>query len=184
MPEECRAEMKKIELAHGLLAATEPPGIGQLMRCENFSSLRRLLAVTAYVLKFCRTLRSKVRHDSVSSTPDDFAKAEALWVAESQHTLAKDENFGQWRKQFDLFQDDKNIWRCRGQLKNADVSFSTMHPILLSKDHFLTTLFVRRAHERVMHSGVKATLTELRSQFWIVKGRNLVKRIIGQCPVC
>ena len=37
MPEEYRAEMKKTKLAHGLLAATEPPGIGQL---KNFSSLR------------------------------------------------------------------------------------------------------------------------------------------------
>ena len=35
-----------------------------------------------------------------------------------------------------------------------------------------------------MHSGVKAILTELRSQFWILKGRNVVKTILRRCTVC
>ena len=35
-----------------------------------------------------------------------------------------------------------------------------------------------------MHNGVKETLAELRSRFWIVKGRQLVKKIIGQCKIC
>ena len=59
-----------------------------------------------------------------------------------------------------------------------------MHPILLHKDHWLSTLFTRRSHERVLHNGVKETLTELRSRFWIVKGRSFIKKLIRQCVVC
>ncbi len=33
----------------------------------------------------------------------------------------------------------------------------------------------------ILHNG---TLAELLSRFWIVKGRNFVKSIIHQCPVC
>ena len=35
-----------------------------------------------------------------------------------------------------------------------------------------------------MHSGVAATLTELRSKYWVVKGRQLVKRILYECVTC
>ena len=35
-----------------------------------------------------------------------------------------------------------------------------------------------------MHGGVKATLTELRSHFWIVRGRSTIRQILCKCVVC
>ena len=43
---------------------------------------------------------------------------------------------------------------------------------------------MHRAHERVFHNGIKETLTEVRSKFWILKGRSLVRKLIYRCPVC
>ena len=43
---------------------------------------------------------------------------------------------------------------------------------------------MRKAHERVFHNGVKDTLTEVRSRFWILKGRALVKKVVHQCVIC
>ena len=105
-------------------------------------------------------------------------------MVECQQTLVKNKNFAQWKKQFDLFQDEHNVWRCEGRLQNAELPFAARHPALLTKDHFLSVLLVRRAHERVPHSGVKATLAELRSQFWIVRGRNFIRQILGRCTIC
>ncbi len=136
------------------------------------------------MLKFCRRLLNVVRPGATTAAPDDLVKAEALWMTESQQVLVRDKNFTQWKKQFDLFQDDHKIWRCGGRIQNADLPFSAKHPVLLAKDHFLSALLVRRAHERVFHSGVKATLTELRSQFWIVRVRSFVRQILGRCTVC
>ena len=45
-------------------------------------------------------------------------------------------------------------------------------------------MIVMESHERVMHSGVKATLTELRSRYWIVEARNYVRRILRNCVTC
>ena len=55
MPEECRAEMKlhKTEVAHGLFVESPPPGIGQLMKCKDYSCFHRLLSVTSVVVRFC-----------------------------------------------------------------------------------------------------------------------------------
>ena len=56
--------------------------------------------------------------------------------------------------------------------------------MLLSRDHPLTTLIIQNAHERVGHNGVRDTLTEIRSRYWILKGRNTVKSIIARCVLC
>ena len=48
----------------------------------------------------------------------------------------------------------------------------------------MTALIVKNVHARVLHDGVKETLTELRSRYWIVKGRCFVKMIIHRCVLC
>ena len=35
-----------------------------------------------------------------------------------------------------------------------------------------------------MHGGVKLTLTELRARFWIVQGRQFVKKLLYRCVIC
>ena len=116
--------------------------------------------------------------------PDEIAEAEQLWIIQSQSKLIQDKQFDVWKKQFGLFLDETGIWRCGWRLGNADIPYGTKHPIILTKQHFLTTLIVRNAHERVMHNGVKDTLTEIRSKFWIIRGRNFVKSIIHSCVLC
>ena len=90
----------------------------------------------------------------------------------------------EWSKQFGLFVDDEGVWRCKGRIGHADPPYSVKYPILLHRDHHLTVLYALKSHQRVLHNGAKETLMELRSRFWIVKGRRLVKRILHSCAVC
>ena len=140
MPDECRTKIQASypEKTVGLVMTAGLPSIGQLMKCGNFSSLHRLLAVTAKVLKFRWLLLTKVRKDAPTPSTDDLNKAETLWIIEVQKELVKNDNFPR---------DDDNVWRCRGRIQNANVFFSTKHPVLLLRTHFLTTLFVQSAHK-------------------------------------
>uniref|UniRef100_A0A1X7TEQ1 Integrase zinc-binding domain-containing protein n=1 Tax=Amphimedon queenslandica TaxID=400682 RepID=A0A1X7TEQ1_AMPQE len=109
------------------------------------------------------------------------SRAELLWIQETQQRRMKKE----WMPQFRLFLDDQGVWRCKERLENAKLSYSTCYPIILPKDHHFSLLIVlQRAHHRVSHSGLKDTLTELRSRFWIPQGRSLVRQIINRCVVC
>jgi len=45
-------------------------------------------------------------------------------------------------------------------------------------------LIVRYAHEQTLHSGAKDTLTEIHSQFWVVRGRQFVRKLIHRCFTC
>ena len=62
--------------------------------------------------------------------------------------------------------------------------YATKYPILLPKSHPITTLIVKQAHERVLHDGVKETLTETRSKYWIPRGRSVIRKIVDQCVTC
>jgi len=43
---------------------------------------------------------------------------------------------------------------------------------------------INDCHLKVPHNGARDTLTELRSRFWVTKGRQTAKTVIGKCPVC
>ena len=47
-----------------------------------------------------------------------------------------------------------------------------------------TELVITQCHESVMHGGVKSTLAQFRSKYWVAKGRQEVKRVINACVLC
>lgn len=73
MPEDCIAQLKAKDknLDHGLLTTKEPLGLGQVINCEDFSTLDRLLRVSSRVLKFFCILQGKPLPEA-----DDTATAE------------------------------------------------------------------------------------------------------------
>lgn len=191
MPEESLEEMKVKDrkLIHTMLVTDgSNHGLGQVVSCKDFSSLQRLLRVTARVLKFIDVLKCRIKRlkepPSLELSADDLMRAEVMWMKEAQRTLSEEKRFDVWKKQFDLFLDDDGLFRCRGRLGNADVPLYTRHPILLPKCHHLAVLVVRNAHERVMHNGVKETLVEVRARYWIVKGRQFVRQLLHGCVLC
>ena len=156
--------------------------MSRIIDCKRYSTAKRLYRVTAYVLKFLSLLKKKTQSHEL--TPQDLTEAERLWITDCQATLVSDHNFPAWKAQFNPFKVEDKLWRCGGRLQNAELPFSTKHLILLSKEYHLTSLIVMSAHQRVQHNGVKETLTEVRSRYWIIGGRNLVKLIIHKCVIC
>ena len=57
-------------------------------------------------------------------------------------------------------------------------------PVMNGGVHYLATLMVMDAHKYVLHNGVKETLTQLRSVYWLVRGRQFVRKLIHSCVVC
>ena len=189
MPQPCSQELKLTsKKSHTLMVVEKIFAVRDLMHCEDHCNLPRLLRVTAYVLRAVDRFKTRLDQpsDTVHSslTPQEIASVERLWIAHSQRELARRKVYDTLKKQLGLFQDEKGLWRCGGRLQNADISYSAKHPILLSRSHPFTALIVCDAHRRVFHNGVKETLTEVRSKYWIIKGRSLTKTIIRGCTTC
>lgn len=74
--------------------------------------------------------------------------------------------------------------RCQGRLSNSDLLYDTKHPLLLDPKHHVCELIIKDCHETVKHNGVRETLTQLRTRFWIIKGRSHMRKFIHRCCIC
>ena len=121
IPEDCLTEARVGEKTLALLNASS---ISPFMRCEDYGNLKKLLRVTAYVLKFIANTKSLTRpanQGNSTLTAGDVEVARRYWLQISQKTLPETRNFEQWKAQFGLFQDEFRLWRCGGRLGNSDI---------------------------------------------------------------
>ena len=81
--------------------------------------------------------------------------------------------------------DEEGILRVGDRLRNAPLSEKVRHPVIVPKNHCVSKLVVRRAHEfQSGHSGKKYVLDLIRQKFWIVGAWPLIKRVLKECMVC
>jgi len=64
------------------------------------------------------------------------------------------------------------------------MDFQAKHPIILPKQHHVTTLIARHYHEATGHSGTEHMLSLIRERYWIVDARALIRRINHSCITC
>ena len=160
MPSECEEELRvkdKTRVTNYLLNTNSSLGLSNIIDCTRFSSIQKLLRVTAYVIKFINFLKKRPNNTTTDLSTQELAKAETLWIKEAQKQLMLESSFQHYKKQFDLFQDQDVVWRCGGRLSNADLPYHTKHPIIIPRNNHLAKLIVRRAHERILHNGVRDT---------------------------
>jgi hypothetical protein len=88
--------------------------------------------------------------------------------------------------QLDLFLDDRGIIRSKGRVsKGLHSDFNVINPILLGKNHHLTSLIIRDAHFGIQHLGRHFILEHMKSSgFWIPKARLVIKKVLKSCTVC
>ncbi|KAJ8912396.1 hypothetical protein NQ315_013462 [Exocentrus adspersus] len=79
---------------------------------------------------------------------------------------------------------DKGILRVGGRIKHSPFAIDKKHPIVLPNDHVFSKLLVEYEHKRLLHAGPQALLASLRERFWILSGRNLVRKIVRNCMTC
>ena len=178
-----------------------PPDIAKSMNCENFCTLTRLFRVTAYVLRFINNVKKSTRDRKITkmTKPKDLSAseinaAENIWIrsiqnvsfpSEIEYLLSKSQGSIPNRvRQFGLFIDEQELLRCEGRIDKANIPRESKNPMLLPAKHPIIDLIVRDVHHRVKHNGIRDTLTTTRERFWILRGREVVKRILKKCVVC
>ncbi|XP_044171892.1 uncharacterized protein LOC122956294 [Acropora millepora] len=169
-----------------LTEAERPTGIANVIDVNNHSTLQRLVQVTAWVKRFVNNLRASVTQGSRSTgrlEANELKDAEIEWLKSAQTELKKQHNFKQLEKELGI-KTDRNVLRCEGRLLNSDLEIDARKPVILPTKHPFTRLIIEECHQRVLHSGVRATLAELRSRVWVPRGRQTVKRILGECVTC
>ena len=110
--------------------------------------------------------------------------SENEWVKAAQQKLKQGANYHHLVKKFGLQKDQNGIVRCKGHLEYSKLRPDARDPIILPKEHPITLLQVQECHTRVLHGCVRSTLAELRTRFWVTKGRQVVKYVLNHWVVC
>ena len=118
----------------------------------------------------------------------DALKKNALnfWIKAKQEVLQTQSDFGKLKVSLKLFVDTLGLLRLKGRFENAALDYDEKHPLILRslENSFFTKLIILDSHERVLHHGIETTLSDIRSNFWIVKGRKAVKSVLRKCVTC
>ena len=175
--------------------------VDEIMQVKRYSSLHKLLRVTPKVLCFIRKVKSKTsgttREKMASNDVDDLKAAEVLWIQATQRNSFPEElkllfelgtdgmtNPKSKIKQFGLYIDDEGMMRSRGRINASSLPPNSKNPLFLPSKHPFVELLILHTHNQIKHSGVRDTLTTLREKFWILCGREAIKKIIRHCVVC
>ena len=97
--------------------------------------------------------------------------------------MKKEEGFKQLALNLGIVKEG-DILRCKGRLGNSDLADEATMPIILPKDHKLIELICLECHETVHHDGLRATLAELRSRYWLPRGSQYVKKLVRMRSKC
>ena len=164
---------------------------------NRFSSKTKLLRVVAWIFRFINNLRSKQKVQGKCMNASELEKAENFVIrhiqeesfpSELEFLTRSDKHVA--RKppllvsQFNLFVDREGIIRANSRIKNAFVETERKEPILLPSKGRFSELVVREYHNRVYHNGVRETLNATREKYWILRGREIVKKLVRRCVVC
>ncbi|XP_064468629.1 uncharacterized protein LOC135381655 [Ornithodoros turicata] len=169
-------------------------GQDALIRLEDYSSLRRLLRITAYVLGYVANLRRPDAKRTGPLSAQELLSAERLWVERTQgETFATEiadlKNSRPLPRSSSIltlnpYLDSSSPLRVGGRLQQMEDTERVRHPILLPSKHRLTELLIMDVHMRLHHAGIQDTLCELRQSYWVTKGRQAVRRTLHTCLQC
>lgn len=188
----CLNEHNKILVVNNSLInnAVDDFSVKPLIPFDRFSSFDKLVKSVSYVFKFLKFKNSQfnalelAKNHVIKSMQSQVFSNEIKYLSSISSTSSTKPP--DLVRDLDLFIDDQGIIRSRGRIGNSQhFDYDLLNPILLAKDHILTSLIVMSIHNKVKHLGLGTTLTQVRlSGFWIPKGRQSVKNIISKCFIC
>ncbi|UYV77624.1 hypothetical protein LAZ67_15001762 [Cordylochernes scorpioides] len=150
----------------------------------RYSHFLRIVRITAWIYRFFNNAkidRRKIISEDLST--EEITKSEIILIR-----LIQRESFsGHEDKKlqgFKLLVDSSGILRIKTKICRREDFANFRMPILLPSDHFLVSLLIRWNHETHGHAGLQTLLGILRENYWILRSRKTVKKIINQIIRC
>jgi hypothetical protein len=158
------------------------------INAEGFSSWKRLVRVTAWILRIKakilakRQLKDESTPEGDCLTPEELERSRTFWIKEAQKSLNPRVQAKELRT-LSPFTDKEGIIRVGGRIDNALVSYETRHPALLPYNHRVAKLIMEEYHQKG-HTGVATTVAKARRSYWISRAHDLAKTIKYNCVTC
>ncbi|XP_065094629.1 uncharacterized protein LOC135715158 [Ochlerotatus camptorhynchus] len=195
---ETTSEMKVSVNVH---VAGEP-----VLNFAKYSNWRKLLRVSAYVLRFMKNLRARLQRQPPSTgilNQSELFEAECCIYRQAQletfgeevsslicHKEASEKKVIPILKSSSLYKlspflDDYGVLRMQGRTAACQfIDSDAAHPIVLPKKHPVTTLVVQFVHQHYHHLNHESIVNELRQKYRIPQLRSVCNKVRRQCQFC
>lgn len=163
---------------------------------SRFSSFRRLVNVLAYCFRYLHNLKnpnSKLTGEALSSSETKFVirflvshVQERVFATEIRNVLKNSINsLPKAIRKLCPFLDHDGLLRVGGRLSQSqNMDYEKKHPLLLPRDHRLTSLIIEEYHRRFLHPGLQTLQNLLAQEFWILSSKRAIRSVISSCIRC
>lgn len=176
--------------------------VAQILAFQRFSSKGKLVRTMAWALRYISNLKASLKSQTLNIedqvSVDEINNAEKILIKSIQGEYFKVEigyleackakktglKVPLYVQQFNLFIDHEGILRCRTRVNKSSLQQSSKTPVLMPSKHHYSELLIHEAHNEVFHNGITDTLNLLRQKYWVLRGREKVKRLIRRCTLC
>ena len=154
---------------------------------DHFSSLTRLIRITAWLMRFahnCRASKKSIAQTAGPLSVQELDQARSYRISLSQRT-----HFGKEVKALEMkapisrssvlvsvnpFLDKDQLLRVGGRESNSKLPYENQHPLIVHGKDPLTKLLIRSEHSRLLHAGPTLLTASLSRQFHIIGCRKVV----------
>ena len=149
---------------------------------NRFSKLKLLIHTTARILKLYKRFKKNGVNEA-KIKPEDIHDAEILWIKEAQASMQQEVMKGKYIKLQPKISDGVIVVGGRTE-RWMEATWNRQNFILLPNEHKLSRLIAVDEHFKGGHLGCAATVSRIRSKYWIVGVRKVVNTIINNCVQC
>ncbi|XP_045535019.1 uncharacterized protein LOC123721194 [Papilio machaon] len=194
-----RKSYSKLHTTNSLLTTNHThvqptPDMSRLVNFERHSKFTTLHRSIAYVLRFINNLRKNHPKTTGHLTQNE--------LKSSLHTLIKLHQKECFSKEIKIlnskqnlpsnshvlslspFIDENGILCVGGRIQNSNETYERKHPILLDTNHNFTKLLFTHRHNQLLHGGPQLLLSDLRNNYWPLRGRVLARSTVNNCRLC
>ena len=153
---------------------------------ERFSCINRLLRTTAWIESLQRKYKKSTKHESpqrAELSPADIVHAEETLVRHVQEDLHLDVNQGKYKELLPTVENGIIVVGGRAE-RWISSTWNREKFVLLPAKHRFSFLVAEKAHIDSGHLGVEATIARIRTKYWIIGVRRMVRSIVARCKIC
>ena len=172
----------------GAVSSASSCSIASRISYERFSSINRLLRTTAMIERLQKrfkksTLGTQENSRLMDLSPADIVLAEETLVKHVQEDMQVDIARGKYKELVPTVENGIIVVGGRAERWICS-TWNREKFILLPAKHYFSFLVAEKAHVDSGHLALEATIARIRTKYWIVGVRRLVRSIIGRCKLC
>ncbi|XP_049287565.1 uncharacterized protein LOC125766030 [Anopheles funestus] len=166
-------------------------------RCSTYISLRKGVGYWLRYLNILRARRKGVKppgHTSSGLSTEELVETDKFLYRLAQKDQFSEEFKAMLAKKcvprtsplrfLNPFIDDQGLMRVNGRLANSQLDSDMKQPILIPKNHRLTSLLVQHYHLRLLHAGPQLMISTIRQSLWIIGVRSVARSVYHKCMRC